>query len=99
MSDPWALRFAWSATSATMRSPVSKIPNMSTPAIQLTEDGILFLTTGGIQKQILREGTGTATPPVGADVEVHYVGTLMDGTEFDSSRARKETFHFDLGSN
>lgn len=35
---------------------------------------------------------------VGQTVELHYVGTLDDGTEFDSSRAREETMTVEVGS-
>jgi len=41
-------------------------------------------------------GTGEEAK-VGDTVEVHYVGTLEDGTQFDSSRDRGETFSFTIG--
>ncbi|CAJ0929857.1 unnamed protein product, partial [Mesorhabditis belari] len=53
---------------------------------------------GGIQKKVLREGTGTTSPVPGSTVFVHYVGTLADGGEkFDSSRDRGDEFKFALG--
>uniref|UniRef100_A0A3B4WF88 peptidylprolyl isomerase n=1 Tax=Seriola lalandi dorsalis TaxID=1841481 RepID=A0A3B4WF88_SERLL len=46
---------------------------------------------------VKREGTGTELPMTGDKVFVHYVGTLLDGTHFDSSRDRGEKFSFELG--
>uniref|UniRef100_A0A7N0U538 peptidylprolyl isomerase n=1 Tax=Kalanchoe fedtschenkoi TaxID=63787 RepID=A0A7N0U538_KALFE len=50
----------------------------------------------GLKKKLLKEGEGWETPDVGDEVEVHYTGTLLDGTQFDSSRGR-DTFKFTLG--
>lgn len=54
-------------------------------------------TDGGVLKLVKREGTGTELPMTGDKVFVHYVGTLLDGTHFDSSRDRGEKFSFELG--
>ncbi|XP_026194563.1 peptidyl-prolyl cis-trans isomerase FKBP62 [Cyclospora cayetanensis] len=51
---------------------------------------------GGVIKKVLIQGTGDR-PPRGNEVEVHYVGTLEDGTQFDSSRDRDQPFRFVLG--
>jgi FKBP-type peptidyl-prolyl cis-trans isomerase FkpA len=44
----------------------------------------------------LKEGTGPEAMS-GDLVRIHYVGTLSDGKEFDSSRKRGEAFEFRLG--
>jgi len=55
------------------------------------------LPTGGVVVDDLVVGKGT-TAIAGDKVSVHYVGTLKDGKEFDSSRKRELPFTFDLGA-
>lgn len=50
-------------------------------------------TESGLQYKVITEGTG-ATPTGEDTVEVHYRGTLIDGTEFDSSYKRGQTVSF-----
>lgn len=54
------------------------------------------VTDSGLQYEVLEEGDG---PLAGPDdtVEVHYRGTLVDGTEFDSSYSRGEPVTFGVG--
>jgi FKBP-type peptidyl-prolyl cis-trans isomerase FkpA len=54
-------------------------------------------TASGLQYEILTEGTG-AQPKTTDKVKVHYKGTLIDGTEFDSSYARGQPVEFPLGN-
>lgn len=46
-------------------------------------------TESGLQYEVLTPGDG-AVPAADDNVKVHYRGTLLDGTEFDSSYARGE---------
>jgi FKBP-type peptidyl-prolyl cis-trans isomerase FklB len=50
-------------------------------------------TASGLQYQIVTPGTGKI-PAVGDTVTVHYKGTLVDGTEFDSSYKRGQPASF-----
>lgn len=57
-----------------------------------TKEGVVTLDSG-LQYKIITEGTGNK--PLATDtVEVHYSGTLLDGTEFDSSYKRGATVSF-----
>lgn len=53
-------------------------------------------TDSGLVYYCMKEGTG-ASPVVQDEVEVHYHGTLTDGTVFDSSVDRGATIKFKLG--
>jgi FKBP-type peptidyl-prolyl cis-trans isomerase FkpA len=52
-------------------------------------------TESGLAYKVIKEGTG-ATPTAEDIVEVHYHGTLTDGTVFDSSVERGKTISFPL---
>jgi FKBP-type peptidyl-prolyl cis-trans isomerase FkpA len=52
-------------------------------------------TESGLAYKVMKEGTG-ATPKAEDIVEVHYHGTLTDGTVFDSSVERGKTISFPL---
>ena len=52
-------------------------------AANKTKEGVVTLPSG-LQYKILKAGTGPK-PVVGDTVECNYRGTLIDGTEFDSS--------------
>jgi len=54
------------------------------------------VTASGLQYEVVQEGKGPS--PAAADtVKVHYTGTLIDGTKFDSSYDRKEPAEFPVG--
>lgn len=53
------------------------------------------VTKSGLQYEVVSEGTG-ASPSVEDKVKVHYKGTLIDGTQFDSSYDRGEPAEFPL---
>jgi FKBP-type peptidyl-prolyl cis-trans isomerase len=55
----------------------------------------VITTESGLQYKVLKKGAG-AKPKAGSKVEVHYKGTLLDGTVFDSSYKRGRPITFPL---
>lgn len=53
-------------------------------------------TASGLQYRVVKAGKGTKSPKATDTVKVHYHGTLMDGTVFDSSVERGEPISFPL---
>ncbi|USD39790.1 MULTISPECIES: FKBP-type peptidyl-prolyl cis-trans isomerase [Ferrimonas] len=60
-----------------------------------SEEGVQT-TASGLQYKVLQPGTGTEHPSASSKVRVHYHGTLLDGTVFDSSVERGEPIEFKL---
>ena len=59
-----------------------------------SKEGVIT-TASGLQYQVIQEGNGP-TPKATDTVEVHYRGTLIDGTEFDSSYSKGQPAKFAL---
>ena len=79
---------------------------MTEKAAKVAEEGTVFLaenakkegvtvTESGLQYSVVTKADG-AKPKADDTVTVHYVGTLLDGTEFDSSVKRGQPATFPL---
>jgi FKBP-type peptidyl-prolyl cis-trans isomerase FklB len=64
-------------------------------AANAEKEGVI-VTPSGLQYTVLEEGTGPK-PSQASTVVAHYRGTLIDGTEFDSSYSRNEPTEFPVG--
>jgi FKBP-type peptidyl-prolyl cis-trans isomerase len=87
------------ATESPAEEPTATEASSETESMEAEPDMIdedLTTTASGLQYVIIEEGSGEAPQP-GDIVEVHYSGTLADGTEFDSSYERGEPIRFPLG--
>ena len=81
-------------TEPTADNPVGKAaPVAQADSAQKSE---MITTPSGLKYQVLKHGTGTVSPKATDTVKVHYHGTLLDGTVFDSSVERGEPISFPL---
>ena len=60
-------------------------------------DTTVKVTTKGVQYKVIKEGAGI-TPKASDKVQVHYIGALLDGTEFDNSVKRGEPLEFPVSA-
>ena len=60
------------------------------------KEGVV-VTDSGLQYEVIKQGEGPK-PTADDTVTVHYVGTLIDGTVFDSSRERGQPTTFPLSN-
>ena len=60
-------------------------------------DSTVKVTTKGVQYKVIKDGAGV-TPKASDKVQVHYIGSLLDGTEFDNSVKRGEPLEFPVSA-
>jgi FKBP-type peptidyl-prolyl cis-trans isomerase len=78
------------STNATAQAPVAA------PASTNVQQDAWTTTASGLKYQVLKHGTGTISPKASDTVKVHYHGTLLNGTVFDSSVERGQPISFGL---
>ncbi|WP_460237953.1 FKBP-type peptidyl-prolyl cis-trans isomerase [Aurantivibrio plasticivorans] len=61
------------------------------------KDGVVVLESG-LQYKVINKGTGDFKPRYNDYVFIHYRGTFVDGTEFDSSYKKNEPWDVRVGS-
>ena len=79
-------------TDATMKTEMKTISGDAFLAENAKKEGVIS-TASGLQYKVLKSGTGASPKPTDT-VKVHYQGTLIDGTIFDSSIQRGQPITF-----
>ncbi len=85
---------------AAAQKPAKPAPKTKKPTAvktSKTQLNVEYTTASGLKYKIIQKGEGKKAI-AGANVSVHYVGTLTDGKKFDSSRDRGQPFPFKLGA-
>ncbi len=73
-------------------------PTGAVAAASSASNSEMTTTASGLKYQVLKHGTGTVSPKATDTVKVHYHGTLLDGTVFDSSVERGQPISFPLNA-
>ncbi len=84
-------------TAPTHNEPSAATHATATPANPAgAQSNDMITTASGLKYQVLKHGTGSVSPKATDTVKVHYHGTLLDGTVFDSSVERGQPISFPL---
>jgi FKBP-type peptidyl-prolyl cis-trans isomerase FklB len=83
-------------TAPESKAPEAQKNTMATNASGSTSTNDWTTTASGLKYQVLKKGSGTQSPKPTDTVKVHYHGTLLNGTVFDSSVQRNEPISFPL---
>lgn len=83
---------ARAADKAAKAAEANKAQGVAFMSANKAKSGVVTLPSG-LQYEILKAGSGPV-PKIDDTVSCHYRGTLIDGTEFDSSYARNEPASF-----
>ena len=80
-----------------MSNPAEKTPTDTSATSTVTTPTPTAIDSDKFEIKTITEGKGEGAK-TGQAVTVNYLGTLKDGTKFDSSYDRKEPFTFNLGA-
>ena len=98
----WTIFFStrdWRRAAFAASCSLERLPSAAEGATFLEENAQregVQVTESGLQYEVLEEGEG-ASPGPEDQVSLHYRGTLIDGTQFDSSYDRGEPATFSVG--
>ncbi|MDB6035805.1 MAG: peptidylprolyl isomerase, FKBP-type [Verrucomicrobiales bacterium] len=84
------------ATQTSVGKTAGTNPSAAAAPAAVAQNSDVITTPSGLKYQVLKHGTGTVSPKATDTVKVHYHGTLLDGTVFDSSVERGEPISFPL---
>jgi FKBP-type peptidyl-prolyl cis-trans isomerase len=80
----------------TTQTSGDKSAGTNAPAITSAPATGMQTTPSGLKYQVMKKGTGAVSPKATDTVKVHYHGTLLNGTVFDSSVERGQPISFPL---